>query len=405
MNEPRPAPGWLYGVVTIPFGVASGFAQFAAPFLFGRIGMPLSEINQYAALFLLPAAWQFLWAPIIDVGPRRKHWLVVMAALGAACLFAAIRMPLPADKTWFVRFAVAAQVFTGLTGACTGGLMATTLPDERRGRAGGWSNAGNLGGAALGGGVIMYCVSHGVSASTIGFLAAAMTFLPALAVFLIDEPARVAASVRDVFSSMLKSVGKTIVSRAGITGILICASPVGTAALLNVFSGMGPEYGASENTVTFVTGFMGGLVTAVGALVGGTICDRIPRRVAYLGAGGLTAICGLAMSMFPMNAQTYTIGATIYLFITGLCYAAFSALVLEVVGNAGPSASTQYTLFTAAGNQAISYTNIIDGKGADRWGTRGMLRTDAAANVGGIVFLVIVMTLIDRFAKRRAVET
>ena len=40
-------------------------------------------------------------------------------------------------------------------GSCNGGLMATALTGEVRGRAGGWYNAGNLGGSALGAGVMM----------------------------------------------------------------------------------------------------------------------------------------------------------------------------------------------------------------------------------------------------------
>ena len=34
----------------------------------------------------------------------------------------------------------------GLISSCNGGLMATTLDDHERGKAGGWYNAGNLGG-------------------------------------------------------------------------------------------------------------------------------------------------------------------------------------------------------------------------------------------------------------------
>lgn len=394
----RPAPPWLYGVVTIPFGVAAGFAQFAMPFLLRRVGVSMEEISKYAALCLIPASYQFFWAPIIDLGPRRKHWLLIMSALGAVCLFGALLLPLPTSLPTFIKLVVAAQVFTGLVGSCSGGLMATTLPNEMRGRAGGWSNAGNLGGAALGGGVVMW-FSRTMAPHLLGLITALMVFLPALGVLAIEEHARVKRKIKDVFGGVLGSIWKTLASRAGLTGILICISPVGTAALLGLFSGMGPDYHASDTVVTFVTGFAGGLVTASGSLIGGYFCDRIPRRVAYLVSGGLTAICGLTMSFFPLTEQTFIYGATVYLFISGFCYASFSALVLEVVGKAGASASTQYTLFTAAGNQAIAYTTWIDGLGSARWGTPGLLRTDALANVVGIAFLAIVMTLIARYRR------
>jgi MFS family permease len=186
-------------MLTIPFGVASGFAQFAMPFLLRRVGAPLAEISDYAALCLQPAAWQFLWAPIIDLGPRRKHWLLLMSAIGALCLFGALMMPLATHRAWFLRLTIAAQVFTGLVGSCVGGLMATTLPDERRGRAGGWSTAGNLGGAALGGGLVMWCAGHEMAPAMLGLITALLTFVPALGVFAIAEPVRTAHRVSEVF--------------------------------------------------------------------------------------------------------------------------------------------------------------------------------------------------------------
>jgi hypothetical protein len=46
MSTPqRAAPTWLYGVVSLPFGVAAGFAQFAMPFLLRRVGVPPDDIN------------------------------------------------------------------------------------------------------------------------------------------------------------------------------------------------------------------------------------------------------------------------------------------------------------------------------------------------------------------------
>ena len=65
----------------------------------------------------------------------------------------------------------------------------------------------------------------------------------------------------------------------------------------------------------------------------------------YLLSGALTALCGLAMMVAPLSPTTYAVGVSVYLFIAGFCYAAFSAAVLETIGKGGAAASTQYALF------------------------------------------------------------
>src|SRR5262249_7240649 len=145
--------------------------------------------------------YQFLYAPIVDLGMKRKHWLVLLSALGAACFFFALLFPLRTELRAFIFFMVAGQAFTGLTGACTGGLMATTMPDAMRGRAGGWSNAGNLGGAALGAGVIMLLAGR-LPLRALGAVAAAMVFLPSLAILRVAEADRPRRAVVAVFREM-----------------------------------------------------------------------------------------------------------------------------------------------------------------------------------------------------------
>lgn len=392
----RHAPPWLFGLATLPFGVAAGFAQFAMPFLFRRLGVPLDAIGQYVALALVPSAYQFLWAPVVDLGPRRKHWLVLLSLLGGLCLGGALLVDPRAHLAWFVRLVIAGEALTGLTGSCLGGLMATTLPDDQRGAASGFSNAGNLGGAALGGGVIM-ALSRRASPPVLAAVLVAMVFLPALPALLIEEPGRARRGVREAFGEMARSVTRTLRSRTGYTGVIICISPVGTAALLNLFSSVGGDYRVSEGEVTLITGFVGGLITAAGALLGGYLCDHLPRRAAYLGSGALTALVSLTAAARPLTPRNFEIYVIAYVFLAGFCYAAFSAMVLEIVGQAdSASASTQYTLFTAAANQAIAYTTFLDGKGGARWGVRGMWRADAVANLAGIVFLSGVMLLLAR---------
>jgi hypothetical protein len=91
--------------------------------------------------------------------------------------------------------------------------------------------------------------------------------------------------------------------------------------------------------------------------------------------------------------------------VAGFCFAAFSAVVLEIIGKVDGAAATQYTLFDAAGNLATSYLAWMDGLGYEYFrshhhaASSGMLLTDAAMNVAGAAALALMMLFV--FARRR----
>ncbi len=401
-DRPR-APRWIFGITSIPFGVSGGFTV-VLPFLLRRAGLSVESIGWYSSVSLIPSFAQFLYAPVIDLGPRRRTWLVVFAFLGALCLGTALSIPLPSGATPFMALTFVGQVLLGLIGSCNGGLLATTLANEERGRAAGWLNAGNLGGSALSAGAILLLVGH-VPSVVMGATLVAMCVVPALAALTIPEPIRPHEAPRELFANMFSEVWRTARSRAGWTGILFCISPVGTAALLNEFAGVAVDYHAKPGMVAFVQGAVSGLVTAVGALVGGVLCDRFDRRMMYLLSGGLTAVVAATMILGGLNPTTYLVGVTAYLLVSGFCYSAFSAVVLEAIGKAGHSAAAQYTLFTAAGNLAITYVGFFDTRFHHHYGPRGLLGADALLNVVGIAFLLLMIALVTRTDARRARAT
>jgi MFS transporter, PAT family, beta-lactamase induction signal transducer AmpG len=282
---------------------------------------------------------------------------------------------------------------SGLIGSCVGGMLAATMPDEQRGKAGGWVNAGNLIGGAVGGFVGLHMTQIHATALQIGLTVSALMIAPALvALFLVDGP-HVRRPARERFSTMLTDVGRVIRSRPGWTGILFCLSPVGTAALVNLFTGMARDFRIADDdpTVKMVNGAGGAVLTAIGALAGGYLCDRMNRRLAYLLSGALTAACGLAMAAFPLDRTNYIVGVSSYLLISGFCYAAFSAVVLEAIGRAGDAASTQYTLFSSAGNAAIAYVGKLDTVWSGRFGPKAPLGADALLNLAGIGLLTLML--------------
>ncbi len=400
-DNPRHPPPWLFGLTGVPYGVSGGFIATTMPYLTRKAGISVEDIGWFGTAMMIPPAIQFLYAPIVDIGPKRKHWLVIVAAISAACLALAMTMPLPSRVVPFLVLTFLAQTLSGLVGACNGGVLASTLPDELRGAAAGWLNVGNLAGGALGAWLTLAMADH-YAPALIGVALAVLNIAPSLASLTIDEPTRARRAPREVFVTLWRDVARVARSKPGWTGMLFCLSPVGTAALINYFAGLAPDYRASSGMVAFVNGPVNGLVTAAGSLLGGYLCDRANRRAMYLLSGALTAACGLVMMLAPLTPSTYAVGVSVYLFIAGFCYAAFSAMVLETIGRGGAAASTQYALFVSAGNIAIGYVGWIDTRFHHNWGPRGLCAVDAALNVAGIVALSMLFRIFGAWNKRDA---
>ena len=397
----RPPPPWLFAISAIPYGVSGGFTAIIMPYMADHAGLQLDKIGWFVTLLFIPPILQFLYAPIVDIGLARKHWLIVLSCLGAACFFGALQMKLPDDTVPFLSLAVAGTLISGLTGSCNGGLMAQLIPDHQRGQASAALNVGNLSGSALSGALVAWMIGNDYNLQLIGVVLVVMMAAPSFAILLITEPARTKRTVNQLFGGMFRDVGKVLFSRTGITGVLLCLSPVGTAALTNYFAAMGSKYGASTGEIALLTGPASAVLNAIGAVVGGLMCDRINRRAVYLLSGLLTAVCGLAMMVSPRTEMTFVVGGTVYALVTGLCYAAFTATVLETIGKGGENASTQYALFVAAGNAAIAYVGLVDTRFSDRYGVEGVVGSDAGLNIIGVVVLGGIFAYLGYFKSLR----
>ncbi len=176
-----------------------------------------------------------------------------------------------------------------------------------------------------------------------------------------------------------------------LTGFLIFLAPVSCAAGINLFAGLGSDFHSPTATVVLVTGGGAAIASGIGSLFGGYLADRVRRSVLYVGAGLLIGCCSLALAIAPHTQTGFAIGVIIYNGIAGVCYAAFTALGLELVGSGNATAATQLGLFAAATNGAISYMTWFDGQGYRLGGVRGLLLVDGLAAVGaGIPLLVFV---------------
>ena len=403
MTEARKSPPpWLFLFGGTAYGVTGTFAAQIMPYASEHAGVDVGKIGWFGTLMLVPSWFQFMIAPIVDVGLPRKKWLALMAAISAACLLIASEISIKDNTNLYLGFAVTSAVCAALVSASNGALIAVTVPDEHRGAASAWYNAGNLSGGGVSGALTLYMLGHDVPSIWIGLTIAAITLLPALVMLLVIEPpGDHLKRFRDVIGTTTREVADAMSTRSAVTGLLMSLSPVGTCALINYFAGMTKDYGASADVVTGVSGVGSIVFPAIGALVGGYLADRYNRRILYLSTGVMTAICALVMAASPHVEATYAVGVCTYNLITGMSYAVFTAFILETIGDGGKSAATRYTIYNSAANFAIGYVGLVDTRFHDTYGIGGVLVCDAVLNVAGALVLGTVFWKTGTLGKRR----
>lgn len=341
------------------------------------------------AVYFIPQTWKFLWAPLADLTLTRKRWYALSAVGCAAGLVALGAIPpVAASLPWLSAIALGASLATSFLAMSVESLMAYGTKDSEKGRAGGWFQAGNLGGFGLGGGAGLWMAEHLPQSWLAAMVLAAVCLGCCAGVRFLPEPPRLQRASRLVGSvaAVLRDLWSVARSRGGFLALMICFLPIGTGAAANLFAAISADWKASANTVALATGALGGLASAAGCLAGGYLCDRMDRKTAYWVFGLAQALCAVAMALSPRTAAAFVIFVTLYWFIAGFTYAAFSAVVLEAIGRG--AAATKYNVFASLSNMPIAYMTVVEGWVQTRTGTGTMLDAEAAICLAAILFFI-----------------
>jgi MFS family permease len=394
---------WVFMVLIIPFGVIGGYLNVAIGFMLTRAGVPVDRTAALIALGILPHTWKFAWAPIADTTLSRKTWWWLAGSLSAIgiALTGAIP-PTGAGIAALSLVVVTSNVAVTFLGMSVESLMAYATPENEKGRAGGWFQAGNLGGYGVGGGAGLWLAQHLAAPWMAGVILAIACVACGLALFMLDEPASAHrhADMKQSLANVGRDLWTVARSRLGALALILCFLPIGSGAASNLWAAIAKDWSASGNTVAMVTGILGGVVSAVGCVLGGWICDRMNRKGAYALYGILQAGCAVAMAMAPRTESMYVVFTLAYALITGLTYAGFSAFVLEAMGMG--AAATKYSLFASLSNMPIYYMTNIDGWAHEKWNAGGMLCVEAAF---GLLGLVVFAGVIAAMPKRTPILT
>ena len=381
----------LFLILLLPLGIASGYVTVTLAYLLSQAGVSVGAIAGLVALSLFPQTWKVLWAPIVDTTLTTKKWFLMSSvATGALMIATAILPRNPANLRLIEALVMLFCVGASVNAMAGEALMAHATSAEEKGRTGGWSQAGLLGGSGLGGGAGLWLAQHAGASWVSGGVLGAVCVLSSIAVLFLDEPPaehRV-TRYRQSVVNVAKDVWSVLRSRTGFLALVLMILPIGLGAAQNLWAAVAGDWRASANVVALVNGALGGILSMGGCVFGGYACDLMDRKTAYCAFGVALAMCAVAMALAPRTEASFIVFTGLYAFILGFCYASFGAVTFEAIGRG--AAATKYNLMASVSNISIAYLTVINGWAQTRWGSGGMLYIEAACGVVAVALFAIV---------------
>ncbi len=376
--------------LVLPSGISQGFITVSLPFILTQNGFSVATAASITALGISSNIWRFMLAPMTDITLSLHKWYITGNILCALTLSMLCFIPLETSLTGILTlFVFISQVAANLIVVPVGGFMAKTIPEEMKGRAGGWYQAGNLGGEGLGGGAGIWLYTH--YSYQVALITLSVTiFVCSLALWFVPQVyAEKSMLIKVKFRMIVADIRSLLHSPVAIFTMIVILLPVGIGAASNLWSSVATDWKVNADTIALVTGTLSAIVCVAGSVAGGWIADKFGRWLAYFGAGTLMAAVTLGMTFFSFNPETYVIGVLSYAFTFGMANAAFSAIVLHAIGKG--MASTKYALISSLGNIPYPYMTLFDGWLHDSYGIRMMLLGETFLGVGFVLISILVL--------------
>lgn len=406
--EPSPTKErpWLFGLLIAPNAVlAYGIIAGVLSYLLRKQGVDIGRSSEIIALLILPQSIYFLWSPITDFWIRRRTWLIV-GAVGSALTLAAAFHGRRLDTPLAVALMFLSACFGQLIVSSCGGMMGTLRSETTRRKASSVYQAGALAFGALGVFVLARLAAH-MGMGALGWVAAALIALPAFAALACPEQTREQGQgIGQTFARIWQEFKTTFLRWRAVPYTLTMLFPMASGAAIGLLPGVAQDYRVNVNQMAWMNGLAGAFLTAAGSLAATIIPPRIPASVAYLSVAVINSATLTVLWLGPMTPSTYFAGATLYLFTIGTCYALFTAVVLEFLGQSGKSGSGRYSIINSLGNVPVVYMTWLDGRGGKLWGARGLAATDAVAGaIGATILLTYFLTRKRTEAPAAAITT
>ena len=387
-TQRRLPPVWMMGLTNVTFGMVASFAVTTVPQILAAQGVPGGHIAAITAAIISPSCWVFLFSPILDVRFRRRTYALVLGLLAAS---ATAFIAFDHHNLLMVEIAAfTAVVAVTLYQGAVGGWMGSLIEREQDGLLSSWFVAGSI---AAGG--VMAMAGEPILLYWPPVLASAFMFLvvasPMGLFFFVPAPLPDKLLAAESFGRFWREVFSLFKRREVLIAVALFVLPSGSFSLTNVLAGIGGDYHASANMVSFLLGV--GYIVAGGAGITlvPLLAKRFPLRPAYLGIGIVGALFTLGFLLMPRTPSTFGLVFTGELIFQSLALTVGTGITFEVIGRDNPLAATTFTLLISVMSFPISYMGFVDGWGYDRGGLAGGFAVDAGLGIVACILLAVAL--------------
>lgn len=358
----------LFGVLYFAEGAPIGFVWWTLPVLLRRQGVEPDAIGALTGALVLPWAFKFLWAPLVDVlrGPRfgLRGWIVASQLVMAASLVPLAWLDLASGLGL-----VTALLFLHACAAATqdvaiDALAIQSAPVGERGGLNGWMQVGMLVGRGIFGGAVLELRGQLGDGAVIGLLVAAILLV--LPVHLAYRPPAARAGREAVQTGRWAAFARTLGSALGRRRTWAALGFAVTAgAAFEIAGAMAGPYlvdrGLDDGAIARFFAFPAVLGLGVGALLGGLSADRLGHRrvVALAGVGLAAAAAVLARVPVTTAGTAWAVLGSLYL-CAGVFTAASYAMFMDATDPR--LGSTQFSAYMGATNLCEAWSAALAGR-------------------------------------------
>lgn len=347
------------GVLEFCSGLPYGLINDLVPVWLKESGASLVVIGAAAGL-AMPWNLKPIWGPIIDRFGNFRVWTV--AALACIAVLVALA-PQLGDRVIPLLLCVA--VLGGIQDVALDGWIVAAVPTEQQGRAASMRTAAYRGAMALGGGGAVW-VGARFGWEYAWYVVAVLAVIGCIGVLrLPSPPPRERAPPAQFLSTFARWIAEPGVLGAVAFGIIY---KLGDAAMAPMVRPFWLDHGLSAEDVGLLSTIAGSLLTALGAVVGGEVTNRIglARGALLLGSGQLLSNLVYAAVALAPTRET-VIGAGIFESLTaGLGTAPLMVLLMRAAGK--EQTATRWAVLSSLIGFSRTVSGTVSGFGTEYFG-------------------------------------
>ncbi len=333
-------------------------------------GIPIEEITVLTSLLVLPWAFKFLWAPLVDSLQTQRwplrSWIIASQLMMGIALLPLLLFDLSSHIS-LITFSLLLHTLSAATqDVAIDALCIANVSQQEHGSINGWMQVGMLAGRSLFGGVALIIAQYTGFTLMIGMLISVIWGVSVFLLFVKIPSSLLMQTVTARFAVVKESLSLIVKKRSTWFGLLFAV--VGGAAYEGTGAVAGPfliDRGFSLQSVGVFFSLPSVLSMMIGALLGGYLSDRIGKQRSVVASTTLIAVIvitiGAVDMMLNVNASSglFMLLALLY-FGIGVFTASSYALFMNITD--AKLGATQFSAFMGGTNLCESWSALAIGE-------------------------------------------